>query len=113
MIGAAAVLIVRLIPLHIASYKKIKIPIVVVVEKSSRCGPPSCFNASFLCNIGERPVAVVMVEDILPVTCNIDIGIAIVVIVSNSYAHAVVAIPGLGQSCSFGNVGKGSILVLP
>src|ERR1017187_8395236 len=87
--------------------------IIVVVEKSSRCRPSARFNARLLCYIGKRPIAIVMVEDVLSITCYVDIWIAIVVIVSDSHSHAIVTIACVGQPGGFGNVGKCSVLVLP
>jgi hypothetical protein len=100
------------VPFHIASHKKIEKAVVVVIEEARGNRPASTRNACFCGYIRERSVAIVVVQDIFSVVGHEKIGEAVVVIVGDSHAHAVIAEARVGQAGCFGYISEAAVFVL-
>jgi hypothetical protein len=113
MIVPAAIFIVFRVPVHVAGYKKIELPVVIVIQKSGGNRPSTRRDARFGRHIREGAVAVIVIQNIFSVTGDIEIGIAIVIVIADSYTHAIVSIAGVRQAGLLGYVGEGSVFILP
>ena len=99
-------------PVEVAGYKQIQFPIVVVVKESCRYGPSACRHSRLRRNIGESAVAIVVVEDVLPIVGDINIRKTIVVVVPDSNSHSVVRVSGVLQAGLHSDVGERAVFVL-
>src|SRR5271170_2987589 len=86
--------------------------VVVEVEETRRDMPTATSDACFGGYIREGAVAIVVVERVLAVVGDEQVGIAIVVVVTDRHAHSVVARSCAGESGGLGDVGEAAILVL-
>src|SRR6202043_3188380 len=60
-------------PIKIAGHEEIQMPVVIVIKKSGR-GRPTAY--SYFClgrYVGEGPIAVVVVKDVSPEICDVDV----------------------------------------
>ena len=74
--------------LNEAAHEKVKQPIVVIIEPYSTRRPSGRSDACFFGRVGERPVAIVMIKNTLAVSRDKQVGVAVVVVIANSHAHA-------------------------
>ncbi len=66
-------------------------------------------DAGFVCDVGESAVAVIVVEEVLAVLCHIEVGKAVVVVVTPDAAKTV----GVARhSGLLGDVGKGPVAIV-
>jgi len=70
--------------------------VVIEVEETRRDRPAAACDFCFGSNIGEGSVAVVVIQDVLSIAGDEEVGIAIIVVVTDRDAHAVVARAGTG-----------------
>src|SRR4029077_7279466 len=62
------------VPLHVAGYEQIKIAIVVVIKEACGNGPAAACNTCFAGYIGEGAIAIVVIENILAIAGDEQIG---------------------------------------
>src|SRR5258706_12565901 len=84
----------------------------VIVEKSGGNRPAAPCCSCFRSYIRKGSIAVVVIQNILPITSDIEIGITVVIIVAHGHSHSVISIPGIRQSRLLSYIGKASVLVL-
>src|SRR5581483_2083375 len=101
------------IPLHVPGHKQVEITVVVVIEEACRLRPSAAGDSGSCGYIGECPVPVVVVQNVVSIIRDIDVGVPIVVVVPYCNSHAVIAVASPGQSGGLGDVGEAAILVLP
>src|SRR5438132_312016 len=78
-------------PVEITGHEKIKFAIVVIIEESGACTPSTSPDAGFFCNIGKRPISIVVIKDVPTITGHVEILETVIVIIAHSYTHTVVA----------------------
>src|SRR5713226_8642701 len=110
--GPTAGLAVPGVPFHVTGHKEIEMAVIVEVEKTGRDGPAAARDSRFGGDIREGSVAVVVIQDVLSVARDEEIGIAIIVVVADRDAHAVVASAGAGQACGFSHIRETAIFIL-
>src|SRR5438552_3913464 len=76
------------IELHVAGNKQIKQAVVIVVAPCWPGRPPAERDAGFFRDVGKRSVVIVVVEAILSVVRNVNVGPTIVVVIADSDAEA-------------------------
>src|SRR5208283_4126926 len=94
---AAADLVVIGVPFHVTGHEEIQMAVVVVIEEARGTRPAPASDAGLGGHIGEGAIAIVVVQDILPVIRDKEVGIAIVVVVAYGHPYPVVAITHIGQ----------------
>src|SRR5579859_7706338 len=98
-------------PLDVVGDDQIKPAIFVVIEPARAGGPASFVSNTSSCrDIGKGTVAIVVIKNRAPITGDIQIGIAIIVEVSDSHALAVV--PFSANAGFLRHVGEGTIAVI-
>ena len=110
--GAAANLVVIGVPFHITGHEEIEMAVVVVIEETRGTRPASASDACFCRNISERSVAIIVVQDILPIIRDKQVGIAIVVVVAYGHRYSIIAIARIGQPGGLRDVCKASVAIL-
>ena len=107
----AAPQIVLRSPVDIVGDQKIE-PAVFVVVKPSRAGRPFAFicDARFCGDVGERSIAIIVIENGAAIAGHVKIRVAVVVVVSDGDALPVVS--RAADAGLFGDVGKGSVAVV-
>ncbi len=103
----------RRVPLHVTSYKQIQMPVIVEIQPPCGGGPPACRHARLCCHIHKSAVAVIVVQNILAVARDVQIRVAVIVVIACGYAHAVIAFSRIREPRLFRHVRKTSIPVLP
>ena len=83
----AAKHVVRERELDEAAQEEIQPAVVVVVEPHGARGPSRRGDAGSVGDVGERAVAVVVIQRASPVRCHENIGIAVVVVVGDGASH--------------------------
>src|SRR5438552_610655 len=98
-------------PFDVVGNQQIKKAVLVVVEPSG-AGRPSAFvgYAGFGSDVGKGSVAVIVVKDGAVVSGYVEIGIAVIVEVSDGNTLAVM--PRATHAVFFGDIGKGSVTVV-
>ncbi len=91
-IFVAAGFAVRNRPIEIARNEEIKPPVVVIVEKAGGDRPAARRHTRFCRNVCKCAVSIVVIENVFAEVGDVNIGIAIVVVVSNGDAHSIVAV---------------------
>ncbi len=66
--------------------------VVVEVEKAGGAAPAAGFHSGLGGYIGKRAIPVVVVEGVLSVVRDVEVGKAVVVVIANRDAHAVIAV---------------------
>src|SRR6266446_5529710 len=110
---AAAVFAVLRVPVHVARDEEIQLAVVIIVEKSGRDGPPATPDTRLGGNVSEGAISVVVIENVFAIAGDVEIGIAVVVVIADGHAHAVVSVAGICQTSLLGHVGETAVLVLP
>ena len=77
------------VPLHIPVDDQVEQAVVVQINPCRRARPAAAAHAGLIGYIGKRAVAVVVIQLVAAVAGNEHIFVAIVVVVGDSYAHAV------------------------
>ena len=99
--------ITRLIPLNsevdIVQYDQIQAAVAIIVDERCARAPSRIVYARFLGYIRKGPVAVVVIKNIGAKIRHVDIGIAVVVVIANRYAHAV---PDVTDAGTFRDINK-------
>jgi hypothetical protein len=86
--------------------------VVIVIEETCRDMPTVASDTCFCGDICEGTISIIVIQDILSVTCDEQVGIAIVVLVADRHAHAVVSDPSGSKSGGFGDIAETAIFVL-
>ena len=106
------------IPFHVVGNEQIRQAVVVVIHPYCRdrphllALPHTAANAGFGGNVGESSVAIIVIKDVLPVARNEEIGVAVIVVVADRDAHAVVARASAGKARGFRHVRETAVFVL-
>ncbi len=100
------------VPFHITGHKKIQMAVVVEIKETRGDGPAPARDSCFGSDISEGSVAVVVVEDIFSVAGHEKVWEAIIVIIADGDAHAVVTSAGVGQARGFRHVRETATFVL-
>src|SRR5258706_1765502 len=100
------------IPFHVSSDEEIEMAVIIEIEKARGDRPAAGRYSSFLGHIRESAVAIVVVQDILAVAGDVEIGETVIVIVAHGDAHAVVAVAGGGKARGLSNVRETAIAIL-
>src|SRR5260370_23839578 len=64
-------------------------------------------------DIGESSVAIVVIQDVFSVARDIQIRVAIIIVVADGHAHTIVSVTGIGQARLLGHIREGAIAILP
>ena len=95
----AAVAVGLKAPLHVARDEQIELAVVVVVEEPRARAPPASRDTpARLGHVGERAVAVVVIQRVAAVIRHVEIFEAVVVVVAHRDAHAVLVLRHAGES---------------
>ena len=97
------------IPVNVSRDKEIKLAVSVVIAEGGTGGPVSKCNARSFGYIGKRAVVIIVVEAILPVIGDVDVGPAIIVIVADRYAKTPAIV---GNSGLFRDIGECSVVII-
>src|SRR5580658_7544758 len=100
------------VPEHVTRDEKIEMAVVIVIEEAGRAAPASGRHAGLDGYIGESPIAIIVVERIFPVVGDVEVGIAVIVVIADGHAHAVVAVPCVRQAGFFRYIGEAAIRIL-
>src|SRR6266550_667699 len=90
----------------------VEMAVVIEVEETGRDGPAAACDSCFGGNVGESSVAIIVIKDVLPVARNEEIGVAVIVVVADRDAHAVVASASVGKARGFRHVRETAVFVL-
>src|SRR5215469_1328231 len=85
--------------------------IAVVVDKSTACAParPLPRHPGLVAHIGERPVPVVVIKNIISVIGDVQVVEAVIVVIADAHALSP---SGASHSCLDGHVGKCPVAVI-
>src|SRR5262249_45434017 len=72
---------------HKAADKQIELAVVVVIEPDRASREPRCLQASTFRDVGKRAVAIVAIQNAVPVRSDEDVRPTIVVVIANSHTH--------------------------
>ena len=97
------------VPLQIAQDDEIEKAIVVEIDPCGGGGPSAAGRAGFLGYIGKGSVAVVVIETVATVSRDVEIFIAVVIVIAHGDTHAIA---DALQAGLFGDVFEGAILLL-
>ena len=100
------------VPLHVTGDKQIQPAVIVVVEKTGRHRPSRVGNTGFGSNVAEGAIAAVAIQHVSPVTGDVEVSEAVVIVVRSGYAHAVVSIARRRESGGEGYIGIAAVFVL-
>src|SRR5438046_6161591 len=78
---------------QIVRYEKIKAPIAVIINPRGAGAPTRVIDPGLDGDIGEGPVAVVVIENIMSEVCDVQVLEAIVIVVTDSHSHSVPKCP--------------------
>ena len=111
-IFVAAGFAVRHAPIKIAGDKQIEAPVVVIIEKAGGDRPAARRHPCLGGDIRKCAVTIIVVENVFPEVGHIDIGIAVVVVVSDGHTHPVIALVYVCQACLLGDIREAAIPIL-
>src|SRR4029077_11432660 len=97
------------VEVHEPADKKVKLPIVVIVEPHGAGGPSSGRKPGFTGHIGKGAVSIVAIEDEAVVLREEKVGKSVAVVIANCDAHPITAARDSGF---LGHVGKGAIPIV-
>ena len=101
----------RRIKIHVIGDKQIEVPVAIIVQKTAACAP-RLFRAgdtSFFGDIREGPVAIIVVEDVVPPIADKQIVEAIVIIVTDATSLSPTR---MGQTSLLSDIRKGPVTVV-
>src|SRR3984885_14445056 len=84
------------VPIEIAGHEQGELAVIVVIKKSSRGRPSSAANSCLRGDIGKSSVAVVVIKNIFSEVRHVNIGIPVVIVVTNGDTHAIISVAGIG-----------------
>ena len=99
----------RLIIINKARDKEIQLAVVVVVKPDCAGGPAGRRRAGLISDVGERRIPIVVVKNISSITCNVEIDVAITVIVSRGGSHTESAPT---HTSFFSDVGERPVMII-
>src|SRR5712691_10661691 len=77
------------IKLHVTWNKQIQPPVVVIITPSKSGRPSPQCHTSFLADVGESAVVVVMIKAVLAIVCIADVRPAIIIVVPHGHAKSL------------------------
>ena len=77
------------VPLQVAQDHEIQQSIVVQIDPSRTGGPAVASDSSFVSNVGERPVTVVVIKLVAGIRGHVQIFEAVIVVIADCHSHAV------------------------
>src|SRR5712692_8123402 len=77
------------IPFEIPQHDQIKESIAIQINPCSACRPATASDGGFLRHIGESAIAIVVIKLVPAVRSNVQILIAVIVVIPYGYSHAV------------------------
>ena len=92
------------------THEQIQLPVVVIVKPNSARRPAGNLQSTFLSDVGEFPVAFVVVKDAAPVLRQEEVWKSIAIVVTHGDPHSVASAEQAGL---FGHVGKGPVTIVP
>ena len=105
------------VPLQVVHDEKIEQAIIVHIDPGGRRRPertvfgiPELMEACFLRHIGERAVAIVVVQGVAVDACHENIRKAVVVVIADGHAHVV---SGAGETRFLRDIGENAFSVIP
>ena len=81
---------------QIVRYEKIKAPIAVIINPRGAGAPTQVIDPGLDGDIGERPVAVVVIENVMSEVCDVEVLEAVIIVVTDSDSHSVTHVPDSG-----------------
>ena len=93
-------------PVHVARDEEVEPAVVVVVQESGAGAPLSRSHSGDFRHVDERAVPVVTIERVSAVVGDVDVCEAVVVVVADRDAHAVVVLRHAGETGLLRHVGK-------
>ena len=76
-------------PFHVMADKQIQLAIPVIVDKSRARAPAARGHARFRGHVGERAISVVVVQHVVRKTRDVNVRIAVVVVIADGNPHAI------------------------
>src|SRR5271163_4850731 len=110
---APADLAVLCIPYHVTRYEQIQMAVVVVIEKAGGAAPTASLYTRLGGDVCKGAITIVVIQSILSVVRDVQIGKAIIVVIADRHAHAVVAVARIRQTSFLGDVRETPIRILP
>ena len=104
--------VVANVPIEVAGDEQVQLAVVIVIEKTRRGGPAAAFDARARRHVRERAIAIVVIEDVVAVTRDVDIREAVIVVVAGGNPHAVVPVAGAVEARSLRHIREAAIRVL-
>ena len=96
-------------PFDIVRHVEVEVPVLVVIEPRATRAETRVMDTGSLCNINEGAIAAVLEKSVGFKGADIDIGITVIVVIGDSYTHAV---ERCSEACGFGDIGEGAVLVV-
>ncbi len=109
ILAGAAILVLGLGELHELADKQVELPVIVIIEPDRARAPARSGDARPFGDIGERTVAVVVIENAAAVLRNVEVGKSISIVVPHGYALSVA--PGC-DARFFGDIGKTAVVII-
>src|SRR5688572_219426 len=101
--------VLRLVVKHKAGHKQIQTAVVVEIKPRRAGGPTGRGNARFVSHVGERAVAVVTIENVRAVVCDVEIDKTVGIEIRRGHAHPKLA---ARDTRFMGYVGESSVSVI-
>src|SRR5580658_5935983 len=92
------------VPEHVTRDEKIEMAVVIVIEEAGRAAPASGRYARFGRYIRESPVAIIVIERIFSVVGDVEVGIAVIVVIADGHSHAVISVACICQAGFLGDI---------
>src|SRR5580658_7343401 len=75
------------VPEHVTRDEKIEVAVIIVIEEAGRAAPASSCYSGLCGYVRESSVPVIVIERIFPVVGDVEIGIAVVIVIAHGHAH--------------------------
>src|SRR6202034_2223483 len=95
-LGPADLAVLR-IPYHVARDQQIQVAVVVVIKKSCRTAPTTSLYAGLGRDVRKGTITIVVVQGVFSVVRDVEVGKAIIVVITDRYTHAVIAVTCVRQ----------------
>src|SRR5208282_1382151 len=92
-----------------AADEEIEAAVVVIVEPNRAGGPAWRGYARLVCYVRKSAVAIVMVKNAAAVLRDVQIGIAVTIVIANGYTLPETT---CADACFLGHIGKGSVTII-
>jgi hypothetical protein len=95
--------------INIVCHEQIEPAVVVIIAERGAGRPAAVSDSRFFGNVGESPIAVIVIEVIASQTGDVDIDPSIAIVIAGCHSHGPTRI---GQPRLFGNVGKRAVAIV-